>query len=105
MVIRHTDRFRIHPDIVLHHIAALGKTWAFNVANGAHYTVNETAYWIFDRLGRECSLEDMVNEFVNSFEVTYEAAEKDLRDFIIEMSGEGLIDLVAEGSEQCEKGL
>lgn len=100
LVIGYEDRFKFHPDIVLHHMAALGKTWAFNVENGMHYTVNETAYWIFTHLGNGCTFQDLLKEFIDSYDVTYETAEKDLREFIMDMLDEGLIYQVREDGKE-----
>jgi len=55
------------------------------------FTLTSVAEYIWDRLDGQKSLNDILNDVICRFDVEQEQAETDLREFIIELSGAGLI--------------
>jgi hypothetical protein len=60
---------------------------ANNIADmNSMYTLNETGAFIWERIDGEKSVEDIINEMMNEYEVDYTTASNDVFSFIDEMS-------------------
>jgi hypothetical protein len=59
---------------------------ANNIADmNSMYTLNETGAFIWERINGEKSVEDIINEMVNEYEVDYDTASNDVFSFIDDM--------------------
>jgi hypothetical protein len=60
---------------------------ANNIADmNSMYTLNETGAFIWERINGEKSVEDIINEMMNEYEVDYKTASNDVFSFIDDMS-------------------
>lgn len=89
---KHTDVFEISPAIFLQQIAELEKYWAFNTDTGEHYTLNETAYWILERIADALPLENIAQDFLRTFDVEEKEGIGDFNNIIENFLDEGLIE-------------
>jgi hypothetical protein len=55
------------------------------------FTLTAVAEYIWDRLDGRKSLDDIANNVADRFDVEYEQAESDIREFIMELMGANLI--------------
>jgi hypothetical protein len=55
------------------------------------FTLTAVAEYIWDRLDGRKSLNEILNNVVDRFDVEHEQAESDIREFIMELMGAGLI--------------
>jgi hypothetical protein len=55
------------------------------------FTLTAVAEYIWDRLDGQKSLNEILNNVVDRFDVEHEQAESDIREFIMELIGAGLI--------------
>lgn len=54
--------------------------------------LNETGKWLWDALGVEISLDDLVSKFAKEYGVSHSLAEEDVKSFLSEMSDAGLVE-------------
>ena len=90
--IKETDTFKISPAIFLQKISELGKCWAFNTDTGEHYTLNETSYWILERIADELPLQNIVQDFLSTFDVEEKEGTRDFNNIIKNFLDEGIIE-------------
>jgi len=55
------------------------------------FTLTAVAEYIWERLDGRKSLDEILNNVVDRFDVEHEQAESDIREFIVELMGAGLI--------------
>lgn len=61
---------------------------ANNIADmNSMYTLNETGAFIWERINGERSVEDIIKEMMNEYEVDYDTASNDVLSFIDDMRG------------------
>ncbi|MFH1977447.1 MAG: PqqD family protein [Pseudomonadota bacterium] len=87
-----TDTFEISPSIFLQKISELKKYWAFNTDTGEHYTLNKTSYWILERIAGGAAVEDMVQDFLGTFDVEEKEGTRDFNEIIKNFLDEGIIE-------------
>ena len=66
---------KLSKDIVLRKL--VDKYWALNVKSGAQYRLNETAYFMLDRLRSAMSVAQLIEEVLNEYDVDRAKPEKD----------------------------
>lgn len=72
----------LNDDIVLRRIEKAGKCWAFNTADGSHYSLNETACWILEGLVGGLTPEELLDNFLSTYEVNHDQGSKDFQEII-----------------------
>jgi hypothetical protein len=85
------DRFRLAPNILIQKIEELGKYWVFDVETGEHYSLNETSFWILDRLAGEAEQSDVLGEFLSEFDVSEEEGRADFAEVIKGFLEDGIL--------------
>jgi len=80
--IRYDDIFALEESIFLQKISELAKYWVFNTDTGEHYTLNETSYWVLEQIAEGLPLKDILENFLNSFDVSKDRAKSDLEGII-----------------------
>jgi len=86
------DEFVLPDNIFLQKIEELGKFWVFNTDSGEHYTLNETSYWILERIAEGVALQNIVHDFLSAFDVGEKEGTRDLNDIIKNFLDEGIIE-------------
>lgn len=74
--------YSLNPNIILHKVEGLDKYWAFNTADGGQFELNATAYWLLEHLDGKHSLEDVLNQFSNEFDVEGSQYKSDIMEII-----------------------
>ena len=87
-----TDTFEISSNIFLQKISELEKCWAFNTDTGEHYTLNETSYWILERIAEGAALQNIVQDFLGTFDVEEKEGTRDFNEIIKNFLDEGIIE-------------
>ena len=87
-----TDTFEISSAIFLQKISELEKCWAFNTDTGEHYTLNETSYWILERITEGLPSQNILQDFLGTFDVEEKAGTRDFDDIIKNFLDEGIIE-------------
>ena len=85
------DTFVLEENIFLQKISELGKYWVFNIETGEHYSLNETSYWILEKVAEELPVKDILENFLNSFDVYENQGKVDFGEIIIGFLKEGII--------------
>lgn len=89
--INQNDTFGLAEDIFLQKISELGKYWVFNTDTGEHYTLNETSYWILERIAESLPTKSILLNFINSFEVDENQGKDDFDEIVNNFLNEGII--------------
>lgn len=66
---------KLNQDIVLRKL--VDKYWALNVKDGTQYRLNETAYFMLDRLRAQMSVAQLIEEVQNEYNVGRAKLEED----------------------------
>ncbi len=74
--------YSLSKDIVLRGNEQTSKFWALNTNNGDHYNLNTTAYWLLERFSSKGALEDVLSDFLDTFEVDGEQGESDFMSIV-----------------------
>lgn len=89
--IKETDIFELADNIFLQKISELGKYWVFNIDTGEHYTLNETSYWILEKITENFPLQSILTDFLSYFNVKKKEGSKDFEDIIKNFLNDGII--------------
>ena len=89
---KENETFKISPAIFLQKIIELEKCWAFNTDTGEHYTLNETSYWILERIAEGLPPQNIVQDFLSTFDVEEKEGTRDFNDIIKNFLDEGIIE-------------
>ena len=83
---------KLSKDIVLRKL--VDKYWALNVKSGAQYRLNETAYFMLDRLRSEMSVARLIDEVLNEYKVDRAELERDCGTIFDFALTNGLVEVV-----------
>lgn len=72
------SRFSLNEDLLLRAIADINRFYAFNLANGDHFRLNETAYRSLEIINAGISFDDLVQKYAAEFELGRQKAAQDL---------------------------
>ena len=75
-------RLSLAEDIIIQALPELDHYYAFNLKNGDHFKLNQTAYWVLEAIGDGVKLARLLDRFAEAFELRPEAAEMDLCEVI-----------------------
>jgi hypothetical protein len=89
--IKENDALAFSDDIFLQKISELGKYWVFNISTGEHYSLNETSYWILEKIADKVPLQSILTSFLSSFDVGEDEGRSDFNDIINNFINEGVI--------------
>ena len=89
--INENDTFSLSENIFLQKINELEKYWAFNINEGDHYSLNETSYWILEQIAANKPMKDILEEFLNNFDVKEKQGKDDFNKIIQNFIKEGII--------------
>ena len=89
---KNNSTFEISSTIFLQKISELEKCWAFNIDTGEHYTLNETSYWILERIAEGVALSNIVQDFLSTFDVEEKEGTRDFNEIIKNFLDEGIIE-------------
>ena len=78
-------------DIFLQKIPELGKYWVFNTDNGEHYSLNETSYWILERIAEGLPIKNVLTNFLTHFEVDENNGKSDFNEIVNNFLNEKII--------------
>lgn len=76
------SRYKLAPSICLREMAGINGYWAFDVEDGSHYELNATAYWILKQMEGDNPAEDVIREYINTFEIDDEIGRLDFYEAI-----------------------
>jgi len=85
------DVYCLSENIFLHKISELEKYWAFNIDSGEHYSLNETSFWILERITGSTPLKGVLVEFLETFDVDDKQGENDFCEVITGFLSEGIV--------------
>lgn len=74
--------FVISENIVLKALPEFDQYYAFDIGSGDHFSLNSTAYWVLERMGRTKDFGSLLTDFKIEFELDKEEALKDLSELI-----------------------
>lgn len=94
------DTFTLSENIFLQKISELDKYWVFHVDTGEHYSLNETSYWILEQIAESLPVKDILEGFLDHFDVDENQGKDDFQEIITGFLGEGII----KRREKNEKG-
>ncbi|MBW1795160.1 MAG: PqqD family protein [Deltaproteobacteria bacterium] len=89
--INEDDVYCLSENIFLHKISELEKYWAFNIDSGEHYSLNETSFWIVERIAGTVPLKSILEEFLETFDVDNKQGKNDFCEVITGFVNEGII--------------
>lgn len=89
--INEDDIYCLSENIFLHKISALEKYWVFNIDSGEHYSLNETSYWILERIAGTVTLKGILEEFLETFDVDNQQGKNDFYEVITGFLNEEII--------------
>lgn len=89
--INEDDVYCLSENIFLHKISELEKYWAFNIDTGEHYSLNETSFWILERIAGTVPLKSILEEFLEAFNVDNKQGKNDFCEVITGFLNEGII--------------
>ena len=69
-------------EIMIQALPELDHYYAFNIKNGDHFELNQTAHWVLEKIGQGTKFAELKPKFAKQFEVNTEIAEKDLAEVI-----------------------
>jgi len=69
-------------DIVLREVPGAGQYYAFNVENGDHFALNQTAYWALEAAGPGMAVGDLVEAYAEEFQIERDQATEELRKLV-----------------------
>lgn len=75
-------RLALTEDIMLQAISELDHYYAFNVANGDHFELNHTAYWVLETIGQGVTLAELRERFEGQFDIDPGTADEDLTEVL-----------------------
>ncbi|MBL7179933.1 MAG: PqqD family peptide modification chaperone [Desulfobacterales bacterium] len=82
LALKPDTRLALGEDIMIQAIPELDHYYAFNVKNGDHFELNNTAHWVLEAVGQGVTLAELSPGFAKRFELNAEIAEKDLAEVI-----------------------
>ena len=85
------DTFVLADNIFLQKIEELNKYWAFNTDTGEHFSLNATSYWIIEQIAENKPVENILEEFLKTFEVDHDCGKKDYYEILNHFIEEELI--------------
>ena len=85
------DKFRLAPNMLMQKIEELGKYWVFNIETGDHYSLNETAFWILERLAAESAQDQVIRDFLLEFAVSEKDGQTDFIEAVKGFLKEGIL--------------
>ena len=97
--------YKLSANLVLRRIERPEEYWAFNVAEGEHYSLNKTSYWILNHLDGRSKLGDVYAGFVDAYEVDEKEAQQDFQEIVENFILEGLIEEGAKHEDQDKASL
>ncbi|MFX0197166.1 MAG: PqqD family protein [Candidatus Hodarchaeota archaeon] len=71
-------RLSLAEDVIIQSIPELDHYYAFNIKNGDHFQLNQTAYWVLEAIGSGVIVGELSVRFAEAFELNRETAEIDL---------------------------
>jgi hypothetical protein len=71
-----------------------GKQWALNMETGSEYTINEAAYDILNMLSTPRTMDEIVSEIINVYDVSREILIEDCKTWIPKALEKGLIERI-----------
>ena len=89
--INEKDTFMLADNIFLQKINELGKYWVFNIDTGEHYSLNETSYWILERLNDNLPVKTIIHDFLDNFDVEEKQGNDDFSKIVCNFIKEGII--------------
>lgn len=75
-------RLALNEDIMLRSVVGIDRFYAFNIENGDHFNVNETAYRALEIISAGITFEDLVRKYAEEFELGEAKASQDLSEVI-----------------------
>lgn len=89
--INEDDVYCLSENIFLHKITELEKYWVFNIDSGEHYSLNETSFWILERIAGIVPLNSILEEFLETFDVDKKQGKNDFFEVITGFLNERII--------------
>jgi len=74
--------FVISENIVLKALPEFDLYYAFDIRTGDHFSLNSTAHWVLERMGRSWAFGSLLRDFEIEFELNREEALKDLCELV-----------------------
>lgn len=85
------DTFALSDNIFLQRISELEKYWVFNIETGEHYSLNQTSYWILEKLAESSPAKTVLKDFIEHFDVDENQGKNDFVEIIKGFLNEGII--------------
>lgn len=82
LALKAETRLALAEDIMLQAIPELDHYYAFNVANGDHFELNHTAYWVLETIGQGVTLTQLRERFESQFDIDPGTADEDLTEVL-----------------------
>jgi hypothetical protein len=85
------DAFELSPNILIQKIEELEKYWVFNIETGEHYSLNETSFWILEKLASQLTAGRALTRFLSDFAIDEETGRTDFVRTIDRFLEEGIL--------------
>ena len=81
----------LEPGIVLHSLPNQDHFFAFSVITGDEFHLNQTSYWVLEAIGEGIEWKNLKDSFLETFEITPQQGEADLRGIVEEFHNEKIV--------------
>lgn len=89
--LNYTDTYKLSDNIFLQKISELEKYWVFNIDNGEHYSLNETSYWILEKIAAGFLINNIMADFLQEFDVDEAHGKNDFNEILNNFIKEDII--------------
>jgi hypothetical protein len=89
--IKANNTFVLTGGTFLQKISEIKKYWVFNTNNGDHFSLNETSFWVLEKIAEKLPFKKILARYLDHFEVTEEKAKADLVNIIKKFFNEKII--------------
>ena len=99
LALKANSKLVLNEDIMLRSIPEADQYYAFNLKNGDHYSLNETAYWVLEAIGQGGEYNKLIKIFSKEFRLNHKNATKDLSEVVVFAIKNSIVNEVSNGKE------
>lgn len=69
-------------NVIIQALPEMDQYYAFNLESGNHFSLNNTAYWILEAIGKGITIAELKERFMEYFDLSPEMADKDISEVL-----------------------
>lgn len=100
MVLGPETRLALSSSILLRSLPSHDSYFAFDVAAGDQFRLNRTSFWILETIGCGVRWNDLLAQFLETFDVTPQQGREDLSDIVGLFYQERIVRRLPDGGEE-----